>query len=84
MTTYEVIAFRGTTFELPAEDEVVAVEYNSHSGAVSYATIERGTPDTEGVGGPFYCEAELTSGAECGREVSSPDERCWQHSDDSK
>lgn len=38
--------------------------------------------DEEPVDLTHHCNAELASGGKCTREVSDPDEVCWQHEED--
>jgi hypothetical protein len=84
---YEVIEFdRG--FVLDEDAEVIGTQLSeggtrSSSNAKNRALVRR--PDdgvaqpSEGVDETYSCGVELDSGGTCDREVSAPDENCWQH-----
>lgn len=87
MPEYEVIEFsRG--FETDEDVEVVAAQLSSGgtregTNASNRALVKR--PDdggtvapSEGVDEEFLCGATTANGR-CEREVSEPDENCWQH-----
>lgn len=79
---YEVIEFN-REFIVEDDVEVVAADLSAQGSSQSSLTAHnRALVRREVEDETFICGADLSDGAECGRQVSSAGERCWQHEDD--
>ena len=72
--------YNGDGFE--TDDKIVEIlSHNSTKGRLTALVIpdEDIPTEFEGSKSQFFCNKETDSGGFCEREVSGPEERCWQH-----
>jgi len=75
MTSYRIERFWGA-LTLDADEEIVGTNLSPKPNAQNMALVKEAEEE-----GQYYCGVETGAG-ECGREVNSPDDVCWQHSED--